>query len=80
VSCPSSSRCVAVDAGGDTLSSVKPTGTQSDWVITEHTPCTNAEHCGATGEGAAFSGVSCSTMQSCVAVDVLGEQVSGTAS
>jgi hypothetical protein len=80
VSCPSSSRCVAVDAGGDTLSSVRPTGTQSDWVITEHTPCTNAEHCGSTGDGSAFSGVSCPTVQSCVAVDVLGEQVSGTAS
>ncbi len=80
VSCPSLSRCVAVDAGGDTLVSSTPTGPQSDWVIAEHTPCTNAEHCGSTGDGSAFSGVSCSTQKYCAAVDILGEQITGTSS
>jgi hypothetical protein len=54
VSCPSTRLCVAVDLGGNVLTSSNPTGDSAAWKVTKEI-------------GGFFSGVSCPTMSMCVA-------------
>jgi hypothetical protein len=66
ISCPSTSFCVAVDNGGNVLTSMNPTGDASAWTTTN-----------ADGSDV-LTGVSCPSIGLCVAVDFDGFAVVGS--
>jgi hypothetical protein len=66
VSCPASGLCVAVDNGGNVVTSTNPTGWASAWTVTD-----------VDGSNLLF-GVSCPSIGLCVAVDWSGNVVTST--
>ena len=66
VSCPSSTFCVAVTAGGAVLTSTDPTGGVAAWTETTGVDAND------------LTGVSCPTTTLCVATDVLGQVFTST--
>jgi hypothetical protein len=76
VSCPSSSLCVAVDIAGNVVTSGNPTGGSGAWSVAhvDGLSCAVSE----TGAPCYLSGVSCPTVDLCVAVDESGNVVTST--
>jgi hypothetical protein len=66
VSCPTTQLCVAVDDGGDAVTSTNPTGGASAWSIVD------------VDESNSINAVSCPTATLCVAVDNAGQVLIST--
>ena len=65
VSCPTVDLCVAVDGNGNVVTSNKPTGAATDWIVS---------HVDANF----LSAVSCPSSSRCVALDIVGNVVTST--
>lgn len=65
VSCPSVSLCVAVDSGGDVLTSTDPSGVGSAWTL-------------ARVDGSRMGGLTCPSVSLCVALDDAGNVLTST--
>ncbi len=61
ISCPTVSLCVAVDSGGDVITSIDPTGGPGSWTTTRINQSPSS--------GYSMTGVSCASQSLCVAVD-----------
>jgi Bacterial Ig-like domain (group 3) len=76
VSCSSSGLCVAVDGGGNVVTSSNPTGGAVAWTVTHvddgSTACVTFSVC------TSLTGVSCPSSGLCVAVDVSGNVVTSS--
>lgn len=83
VSCPSVSLCVAVDGGGDVVTSTAPVGGAGGWTVFHADNGIEFEcyHYGGSGPSCqpVLVGVSCASGSLCVAVDDAGNVISSTA-
>jgi hypothetical protein len=69
VSCPSGTLCVAVDSGGDLLTSTDPAGGAQAWRAVRHLDPTLASGSQNPGDTSGITGISCPTTHLCVATD-----------